>query len=128
MSIEQIIFPAIITAVQPVPVYQLHAPQEDDLHPIRTPYIIFARAASMWSQWDTTCSANTDICDIIFQTDVYANTLIEARRLAQIIRRVFTNLPQSGSIDAEFDIWEDDMRVYRVSSTFTVTDDDPIIL
>lgn len=127
MSLEQRLLPAISAAVAPVPVYMLHAPQLTDGQPDVVPYVLLSRVGSVWSDLDTLCGANQDLCQTLLQVDFYALDLATARRMAEQVRAVFAALPEPASPDSEFDLYEPDPRVHHVAASYTVWDSDPAI-
>jgi hypothetical protein len=125
MSIEQQVVPGLI-AETGVTVRSLHGEQLDDLQPARVPLIVVQRIGTAWDAWNNFCRPNVDIADVLLQIDTYAETLEQARRLMDTVRRwMADNIPCS--LDNEMDMWESE-RVYRTTATYSVTDVNPAII
>ena len=126
MAIEQTIVPALIAELG-VTVRMLHGEQLDDLHPANVPLVLVSRAGTYWGDWDTFCSGNNALAEVTIQVDYIDITLEGARRLCDVGRRTMTRIAGSGP-ESEFDVWESDMRVYRVTQLFNVPDYNPSIV
>lgn len=126
MAIEQALLPVMVVAFGTVPVRVLHAEQLSDLTPAGVPLVVFARVGSSWSDWDTFCTGNIDLADITLEVNYLETTLEKARKLADIGRK--TLIGRQAALISEFDVWESELRLYRVSALFNLIDYHPAIV
>jgi hypothetical protein len=124
MSIEQQIIPDLI-AETGVTVRMLHAEQLDDLQPADVPLIVLQRLYSDWGPYESLCNIDGP-CETTLTADCFAETLVEARRLSRLVRRVMRR--HTAAIESEADAWDDGIRVYRVTGSYTVTDYAPEVV
>lgn len=125
MSIEQKLLPILVAAFGTTPVRVLHAEQLDDIMPASVPLVVLSRVGSSWSDWDTFCTGNILLADVTLEVNYLEVTLEKARKLADIGRT--TIVGQEANLLSEFDIWEPELRVYRVTALFNMTDYQPFI-
>ena len=127
MAIEQTLFPILVAAFGGhAPVRNLHAEQLSDLSPANVPLVVFARVGSSWSDWDTFCEGNVKLADVVLEVNYLETTLENALRLADIGRT--TMVGQAAYLVSEFNVWESELRLYRVTALFNLTDYHPEIV
>lgn len=126
MAIEQTLVPALQAVHGATPVRNMHAEQLTDLLPSQVPLVILQRNSASFGQYQTLCGTSGAQADVSLEVDHIDLTLEGARRLADITRAEMT-LNQQAVLEAEFDVYESAVGVYRVSSSFVVTDDNPSI-
>ena len=118
MTTETDVYNALVAAVAPIPVYRLHAPQENDDQPNNVPYVIFTRELFKDDQFDTFCTAVGESMSGAYIVDCFALEYAQARSM---IKDIVSQFNQIGlGPDSVFEDWERTTRVYRISSSFTL--------
>jgi len=117
VSSEKALYAAMSAQVAPVPVYRLHAPQSDDQHPVQTPYIIFTREMFSEAPIEDFCEADTDLADA-YLVDCIHHEYAGARELNRQMTAVFKAF--NAPVESSFEDYDPSMRVYRVSSSYTL--------
>ena len=115
---EATLYQAMAAQVAPVPVYRLHAPQLDDQHPDKVPYVVFSREQFNGGDMTDFCAADAALTDsyIVDCFDVSYAGARELNRQMTAVFKAFQATPESVAED-----WEQETRVYRISSLFTLS-------
>jgi len=116
MNGEAALYQAMAAQVAPVPVYRLHAPQADDLQPVRTPYVIFSREQFSGADLENFCDADVSLTDS-YIVDCLHHDYAGARELNRQMTAVFRAF--KAAPDSVFEDYDAAMRVYRITSSFT---------
>ena len=118
MNGEATLYQAMVAQVAPVPVYRLHAPQQDDQQPDVVPYIVFSREQFSDNGFANFCAVDTPLTDnyVVDCFDVSYAGARELNRQMTAVFKAFQANPESVAED-----WEPTTRIYRISSLFTLS-------
>ena len=118
MNGEVALYNAMVAQVAPVPVYRLHAPQQDDQHPIKVPYVVFSREQFSDGGLTDFCAADAALSSS-YIVDCFDDNYAGARELNRQMTAVFKAF--AASPDSVFEDYEPGTRIYRLSSLFTLS-------
>lgn len=111
MSIETTIYTAL-SSLANGKVYPLVSPEK-----VETPYIVYSKVSSTP---ENTLNGGSTIDLIRIQVDVYAATYAAVKTLAESTRSALENGAVKATIQTEQDLFEPDLKVYRVSQDYYV--------
>jgi len=111
MTIEQTIFTAL-SSLANSRVYPLIAPEK-----VAMPYIVYTKVASVP---ENTLDGGATIDLVRMQIDIYESNYSLAKSLADSVRLELEGLSIKATMQSEFDFFETDLHIYRVSQDYLI--------